>query len=34
MALDPTRSDLTIGVVGTGSMGRGIMQVLLKAACA
>jgi len=27
MALDATRADLTIGVVGTGSMGRGIMQV-------
>ncbi len=27
MPFDPNASDLTIGVVGTGSMGRGIMQV-------
>ena len=27
MALDPHREDLVIGVVGTGAMGRGIMQV-------
>lgn len=27
MALDPTRQDLTVGVVGTGTMGRGIMQI-------
>src|SRR5690606_8635841 len=27
MALDPNREDLVIGVVGTGAMGRGIMQV-------
>ena len=25
--LDPTRDDLTLGVVGTGTMGRGIAQV-------
>jgi 3-hydroxybutyryl-CoA dehydrogenase len=27
MAFDATRSDLTIGVIGTGAMGRGIVQV-------
>src|SRR5919199_2454768 len=27
MALDPNRPDLTIGVIGTGAMGRGIVQV-------
>ena len=27
MALDPDRPDLTIGVIGTGAMGRGIVQV-------
>lgn len=27
MALDPNRSDLVVGIVGTGAMGRGIMQV-------
>lgn len=27
MALDPNREDLVVGVVGTGAMGRGIMQV-------
>ena len=27
MALDPHRADLVIGIVGTGAMGRGIMQV-------
>ena len=27
MALDATRADLTIGVLGTGAMGRGIVQV-------
>ncbi len=27
MALDPMRDDLVVGVVGTGAMGRGIMQV-------
>lgn len=27
MPLDATRSDLTIGVIGTGAMGRGIVQV-------
>jgi 3-hydroxybutyryl-CoA dehydrogenase len=27
MAFDPNRSDLTVGVVGTGAMGRGIVQV-------
>src|SRR5215468_8819362 len=27
MPFDPNAPDLTIGVVGTGSMGRGIMQV-------
>jgi 3-hydroxybutyryl-CoA dehydrogenase len=27
MSLDPNRHDLTVAVVGTGSMGRGIMQV-------
>ena len=27
MPFDPNASELTIGVVGTGSMGRGIMQV-------
>lgn len=27
MAFDPNRPDLTIGVIGTGAMGRGIVQV-------
>ncbi len=27
MAVDPNREDLVVGVVGTGAMGRGIMQV-------
>src|SRR5215208_6988441 len=27
MPLDANRSDLTIGVIGTGAMGRGIVQV-------
>ena len=27
MALDPNREDLVVGVIGTGAMGRGIMQV-------
>jgi len=27
MALDPNREDFVIGVIGTGAMGRGIMQV-------
>ncbi len=27
MVLDPNREDLVVGVVGTGAMGRGIMQV-------
>jgi len=27
MPLDPHREDLVIGVVGTGTMGRGIAQV-------
>ena len=27
MVLDPNRADLVVGVVGTGAMGRGIMQV-------
>lgn len=27
MPFDPNRADVTVGVVGTGSMGRGIMQV-------
>ena len=27
MALDVNRPDLTVGVVGTGAMGRGIAQV-------
>ena len=27
MPFDPNAADLTVGVVGTGSMGRGIMQV-------
>lgn len=27
MALDPNREDLVVGVVGTGTMGRGIVQV-------
>ena len=28
--LDPNRSDLTAGVAGTGTMGRGIAQVLAQ----
>lgn len=27
MALDPNREDIVVGVIGTGAMGRGIMQV-------
>ena len=27
MALDANRPDLTVGVIGTGAMGRGIVQV-------
>ncbi|MGQ7400964.1 3-hydroxyacyl-CoA dehydrogenase NAD-binding domain-containing protein, partial [Streptococcus suis] len=27
MPFDPNQADVTVGVVGTGSMGRGIMQV-------
>src|SRR5215212_9336935 len=27
MAFDANRSDLTVGVIGTGAMGRGIVQV-------
>src|SRR6185295_17321543 len=27
MAFDASRSDLTVGVIGTGAMGRGIVQV-------
>ena len=27
MAIDATRTDLTVGVIGTGAMGRGIVQV-------
>jgi len=27
MAIDATRPDLTVGVIGTGAMGRGIAQV-------
>ena len=27
MAFEASRSDLTVGVVGTGAMGRGIVQV-------
>ena len=27
MAFDPNRKDMIIGVVGTGAMGRGIVQV-------
>src|SRR5438105_4479207 len=27
MPLDPTRADLVVGVIGTGAMGRGIVQV-------
>src|SRR4026209_1713457 len=31
MALDVNRSDLVVGVVGTGAMGRGIAQVTAQA---
>ncbi len=27
MSIDPSRSDLTIGIVGVGAMGRGIAQI-------
>ena len=27
MAIDANRADLTVGVIGTGAMGRGIVQV-------
>ncbi|GBD42782.1 3-hydroxyadipyl-CoA dehydrogenase [bacterium HR40] len=30
---DPGRSDLTLGIVGTGTMGRGIAQVAAEAGC-
>lgn len=30
---DPTRPDLVIGIVGTGTMGRGIAQVAAQAGC-
>ena len=32
MALDVNRSDLVVGVVGTGAMGRGIAQVTAQIA--
>ena len=31
MALDVSRNDLRMGVIGTGTMGRGIAQVLAQA---
>ena len=33
MALDITRKDLTIGVIGCGTMGRGIAQIAAAAGC-
>lgn len=33
MALDPARPDLTLGIVGCGTMGRGIAQIAAAAGC-
>ena len=31
MALDISRADLTVGVIGAGAMGRGIVQITAQA---
>ena len=33
MTLDATRSDLVVGIIGTGTMGRGIAQIATAAGC-